>query len=627
MNRFQYYILTPHYIIQVENLDVDSQIEKAKQFLKADGKVTKENDKSLPHFVIDMNLDGVQLFNNTETMEFIPILLLVHSIYKSFGSDEPQKEIEPSYPAIIGFFHGKHKPPPKLLLKQLMTELKRLSPFNTDPLQTSGREFTLTLRCVRTDGPMRSYLKRIKGHSGYWSCERCIQKGERHEHKRKVPAKNKKETKTIQYRDLHAPLRRDEDFFSYVKDDGDCPTNCGTKNCHCQDEHLLNLNDISPFTEIENFPIISGFVIDPMHTLTAGAFGRKLEGIAHVPSEGKPDGASLGKINSRLELFSQCKPLEFDRHVRNFTACVCKYKHHELRQFLYYLLYPVFFDILPDAQLEQIMLLQKAMLLLGGFKKDPVSEDNIMEAIRLLKLYVKINIDLGYPVRFSTHESIHIPEDVAKFRCGVECLSAYVFENFQRFFRNMMRSGNLPVEQIRNRLIERSKYLLPTGSDGLIISTYQQFQIEAARLKMKDKNLNVVIEFQNNKGPNNSQIMRFPRFTLTNQFPDNVCILKSGSIVVVADIFETEKDVFLIAGFKFRQLKNIYDDPFPSSKFHTYIASKISVRPSEWNLNNIAGKIYITPHLKNTSNIVRTMPDIRSPINKWNVCPIFHTLY
>jgi hypothetical protein len=24
---------------------------------------------------------------------------------------------------------------------------------------------------------MRSYLKRVKGHSGYWSCERCVQAG------------------------------------------------------------------------------------------------------------------------------------------------------------------------------------------------------------------------------------------------------------------------------------------------------------------------------------------------------------------------------------------------------------------------------------------------------------------
>lgn len=365
-----------------------------------------------------MNIDGVQLFNNTEKVEFIPLLFVVHSVYKHFGSPDPPRRIDPSYPAIIGFFHGKHKPPPKLLLKQLVEELKRLSPFTTDPAKTAGREFTLTLRCVRTDGPMRSYLKRIKGHSGFWSCDRCIQRGERHSHKKKKAAKGKKETKTIQFRDVDAPLRKDEDFLSYAKGD-DCSLSCGKRTCHCDDDHLLSPVDVSPFLQVEDFPIISGFIIDSMHTLTAGALGRRLQGIAQVSSEGKCSSDALKKVNARVDLFAQCKPTEFDRHVRNFTSCVCKYKHHELRQFLYYLMYPVFNGILPDDHLEQLLLLQQAMLLLGGFSEDRVSEENIAEATRLLKLYVRKHIDFGFLVRFTTHQIIHIPEDVARYECGM----------------------------------------------------------------------------------------------------------------------------------------------------------------------------------------------------------------
>lgn len=296
-----------------------------------------------------------------------------------------------------------------------------------------------------------------------------------------------------------------------------------------------------------------------------------------------------------------------------------------MRQFLYYLIFPVFSGILPDDHLEHIMLLQQAMLLLGGFKNSRVDEANVLEATRLLKLYVKMNIDFDYPVRFTTHEIIHIPEDVLRFSCGVECLSAYVFENFQRFFRNMLLSRNRPVEQIRNRLMERSKYLLPTGPDGLIISTYQQFQIEAAKLVLKNKEVNFVIEFQNNKGEKEKSL-RFPRLTLTNKFPENICLLKNGSIVVCVDIFETEeKDVLLISGFKFRNLKDVYKEPFSSSKYHVHIASNISIRPSEWNVNNLAGKMYITPH--KCVDDIKTIPDLFSPTKKWFVSPIFHTLH
>ena len=38
---------------------------------------------------------------------------------------------------------------------------------------------------------------------------------------------------------------------------------------------------------------------------------------------------------------------------------------------------------------------------------------------------------------------IHLPEDVAKFEGGVECLSAFPFENFYAFFRRNVRSGNV----------------------------------------------------------------------------------------------------------------------------------------------------------------------------------------
>ena len=50
------------------------------------------------------------------------------------------------------------------------------------------------------DGPMRSHLKRTKGHSGYWSCDRCIQKGEMF-------------NKAILLKNVNAPRRKDSHFL------------------------------------------------------------------------------------------------------------------------------------------------------------------------------------------------------------------------------------------------------------------------------------------------------------------------------------------------------------------------------------------------------------------------------
>ena len=74
------------------------------------------------------------------------------------------------------------------------------------------------------------------------------------------------------------------------------------------------------------------------------------------------------------------------------------------------------------------------------------------------------------------------------YGCGVEASSALVFKNFYRFFRNILASGNLPLEQIRNRLVERSKYLLPTSADGMILQTENsstQFEIAFKEIRRK----------------------------------------------------------------------------------------------------------------------------------------------
>ena len=86
------------------------------------------------------------------------------------------------------------------------------------------------------------------------------------------------------------------------------------------------------------------------------------------------------------------------------------------------------------------------------------------------------------PCRFVNHECIHIPDDVAKYQCGVETLSAFQYESFLSFFRRCLKSEKLPlIEQIRNRLIEKKKHQFATTSTGMIISNKVQLLLEAQR--------------------------------------------------------------------------------------------------------------------------------------------------
>ena len=596
------------FLSQIEQLfDREKALKKAFRILKGE---SEEDEPSgpIPHYFLIINIDGVLAFTNSEQSEIIPILGLVHSVKSSAFSEEKAILLETTYPFVIGFFHGKSKPNLDNFLQPLLSELRRLSPNNNDPIQTKGREFTVSLRCVVADTPMRTYLKKIKSHSGYWSCERCIQKGER----RLTVGKKKK---SIQFLELNAPPRIDIDFLSYCLSDDSI------------DDHLVNVHDVSPFIDL-GLPMVTGFVIDPMHTLTAGAFGRRLVGIASVKKEGKLKPSQLAEVDHRIRLFKSCKPSEFDRYLRSFTKCSSKYKHHELRDFKMYNLFPVFDGILQDDQLANILLLQYSVLLLGGFDPSPVKNENIREASVALKKYVQQLIDFSFQIRPTTHAIIHLPEDVENYECGLEVNSAYVFENFQGFFRNQILSGNLPVEQLRNRMIERFKYMMPTLTDGTIIDDLTLFNIEVARSEMLHSKKKIVVDFSIGRGTNPTKKICFPNFSITNQFPNNVCLMKNGAVIVCVDFIDRrhKENILEIVGFKFLRLENAHTQPFVSSRFNIHLASKIASQLSVYNVNCLAAKMYAMPH--RVSSDIKEIPNIlqRDSLQKWYVSPLRHTL-
>jgi len=90
-----------------------------------------------------------------------------------------------------------------------------------------------------------------------------------------------------------------------------------------------------------------------------------------------------------MKLFQKWKPSEFDRNVRSLVTCGEKYKFHEIRQFLYYLLFPVFNGVLSPEHLENILRLQYVMLLLGAYDPSPVAKSNIQKSSEQLKLYIE----------------------------------------------------------------------------------------------------------------------------------------------------------------------------------------------------------------------------------------------
>lgn len=259
------------------------------------------------------------------------------------------------------------------------------------------------------------------------------------------------------------------------------------------------------------------------------------------------------------------------------------------------------------------MLLQYGMLLLGSYNPGPVSKARIRKGKRILQKYSSLLTEKGIPCRYTSHEIIHLAEDVDKYQSGVETLSAFPFENFQSFFRKVLRSGNLPIEQLRNRLIERSKYVLPTGSDGLFIHNSVQLELESQAASRGG------IRFHSNERTL-CKTLKYPGFTISTSFPNNFCFLKGNIVVVCKDIVGSPNEPHLckIVGHRFDAIEDAFTRPFMSSEFDVYLAYNLNHSLSEWKAIAVSGKFYACP------TQINHPPDIYDESLRWFISRLHH---
>ena len=126
--------------------------------------------------------------------------------------------------------------------------------------------------------PARAFIKCIKYHSGYSSCDKCIVEGEWHS--------------KVVFLETDAPLRTLESFI--LKED---------------DSHH---NRESPLLGIPIYPINS-FPNDYMHSVCLGVFGRLLNFLSSGPFSVKLSSQSLKTISDHLIHISSFFPSDFNR--------------------------------------------------------------------------------------------------------------------------------------------------------------------------------------------------------------------------------------------------------------------------------------------------------------------------
>ena len=291
-----------------------------------------------------------------------------------------------------------------------------------------------------------------------------------------------------------------------------------------------------------------------------------------------------------------------------------------------YYQFPVFFGILPESDLLNIMRLQKGMILLGGSQTTPVPREDTAEAREEFQIYCNELKEKKIPIRYMTHATQHIPDDVDYFKVGVERLAAWVFETFQMFARNDVRQGNKVCEQIRNRLMERFLYLLPTRADGTIVTDEEMFKIEVASYEARNSDKAVVVDWKPGRGNNPTEKLVFPDYAISNKFPNDVLLMKDNSVVVCTNIIKKSNKVFQVKGLRFRKQDDAFPIPYISSRFNTHLVSKPETYDI-WNINAIKGKMFACPFNPKHCTVNTPIPNIvTDKTTVWFVTPLRHTL-
>lgn len=237
------------------------------------------------HLGIKENLQKVIQFVNNENIELtvnvdgLPIAKsTTKALWPILGSIKGTNQV-----FIIGIYCGDAKPnDSNQLLKQFTEEAKVLT---ENGLDMNGKHYNFVLRALVLDAPAKSFVLKIKGHTGFSSCTKCFAEGHHENGRTCFPTKER--------------ARTDEDFLKQNDDE----FHQGT----------------TVLSEIPNLGLISATVLDPMHLLYLGCM-RKLLLLWTCGSnlEYKLSHNQVNEISEALlNVVKPATPVEFARKARS----------------------------------------------------------------------------------------------------------------------------------------------------------------------------------------------------------------------------------------------------------------------------------------------------------------------
>lgn len=473
----------------------------------------------------------------------------------------------------------------------------------------------------------------------------------------------------------------------------------------------------SPLCELGYFGMITGFPLEGMHTLYILACGGFMEIIMSFlqqpPQSMLSKGTRVDRLADRILLCQYLTPSEFTRKVSSVRH-LADWKAVEYRHFFMYLAAPLLEDLVdddnpyddhkrygikktkeasdqsaraendvehsdeyetegsgadsdgdvnnkdapkPPKMIEMLYVLQVLMYLIAGPDPNPVPPEDIALAKKLafywVTWYIRRFKNLGW--KPNTHWLLHLVADIEFHGCHLDELSVFRFENSMSDLKNMVQSGYLKLEQLRNRLVEGEILLLNRDDRGRIIRRDDGEPSIGIWDKCRTENMvkpafSIEIPQKQGQKRENGKLMkklRFSDFVLSNtQYKDRFCIMfdpafehqletdecgvprvtrrpwRHAYIVRVDDIEQSDVDGSVsILGTQYARCEPLFTEPEDSRAHDVFVFSEPSPCQTSFPVKCVVGKIFPIPRFKTLTGQLHDeniagRPDLRRVVGR-----------
>jgi len=287
----------------------------------------------LKHFIPVKNLSILNLWFNIDGLpidkkgkSFWPILCAI-----CFESNIMK-------PFIVGAYFGSKKP--YNVQEYLYAFVEELNYLLEHGLAIDDTTINIHIKGIVADAPARAFIKQVKGHSGYFACEKCIEEG--------IYLSG-----SISFPNGTAQLRTDESFVS----------------CSNEEHHI----GVSPLLEISSFGLVSSIPLDYMHLCCLGIMKKILNFMVRgtlVPNSCGSIRLSRDQIehvNRLMKIVAQWLSKDFSRIPLNLNDFKT-YKATELRQIMLYTGPFIFKNIVSQPVYDNFLIFNIIMRILSCTK-------------------------------------------------------------------------------------------------------------------------------------------------------------------------------------------------------------------------------------------------------------------